>query len=127
MRQGFAPCSTSGDDGTAWPAGSAPTYTALAVDGDDATLRWTVVNGPEQRLPEEAAGRQEGEPWSQNRACPPSTAAGALDHIAVPEEALNRIAAPRAPSLVISDGAPTAGPATASAWWCFWYTGYGDR
>jgi hypothetical protein len=81
-------------------------YTALAVNEDNATLRWTVVTVPNNIAPAKKpqAGRK-GEPVVAAPSLPPSTASGALDRVTIPEEALDRIAELMSPgaSLVISD------------------------
>ena len=83
-------------------------YTALAVNEDNATLRWTVVTVPNNTAAaakKPQAGKK-GEPVVAGApTLPPSTAAGALDRITIPEEALDRIAELMSPgaSLVISD------------------------
>ena len=82
-------------------------YTALAVNDDNATLRWTVVTVPNNTAPaKKPQAAKKGEPVvAAAPALPPSTAAGALDRITIPEEALDRIAELMSPgaSLVISD------------------------
>ena len=83
-------------------------YTALAVNEDNATLRWTVVTVPNNTAAaakKPQAGKK-GEPVvAAAPAMPPSTAAGALDRITIPEEALDRISElmSAGASLVISD------------------------
>ena len=81
-------------------------YTALAVNEDNATLRWTVVTVPNNTaLAKKPQAGKKGEPVVAAPSLPPSTAAGALDRITIPEEALDRIAELMSPgaSLVISD------------------------
>ena len=82
-------------------------YTALAVNEDNATLRWTVVTVPNNTaLAKKPQAGKKGEPVvAAAPTLPPSTAAGALDRITIPEEALDRIAELMSPgaSLVISD------------------------
>jgi lipoprotein-anchoring transpeptidase ErfK/SrfK len=82
-------------------------FTALAVNEDNATLRWTVVTVPNNTAPaKKPQTGKKGEPVvAAAPALPPSTAAGALDRVTIPEEALDRIAELMSPgaSLVISD------------------------
>jgi lipoprotein-anchoring transpeptidase ErfK/SrfK len=82
-------------------------FTALAVNEDNATLRWTLVTVPNNTAAaKKPRARKKGEPMvAAAPTLPPSTAAGALDRITIPEEALDRIAELMSPgaSLVISD------------------------
>ncbi|HZN63855.1 MAG TPA: L,D-transpeptidase [Tepidisphaeraceae bacterium] len=82
-------------------------FTALAVNEDNATLRWTVVTVPNNTAPaKKPQAAKKGEPVVVAApALPPSNAAGALDRITIPEEALDRITELMSPgaSLVISD------------------------
>ena len=82
-------------------------YTALAVNEDNATLRWTVVTVPNNTaLAKKPQAGKKGEPVvAAAPTLPPSTAAGALDRITIPEEALDRISElmSAGASLVISD------------------------
>jgi lipoprotein-anchoring transpeptidase ErfK/SrfK len=78
-------------------------FTALAFNDDNTTLRWTVTTVPTSGAMTYTK-RKNGEP-AQAPAGPPSSAAGALDRITIPQGALDRISGlvSAGASLVISD------------------------
>ncbi len=81
-------------------------FTALALNDDNTTLRWTVVTVPTSAQPAKKppAGKK-GEPVVAAPVTVPSNAAGALERITIPDEALDRIAElmSAGASLTISD------------------------
>ena len=81
-------------------------YTAMALKADGKALRWNVISIPSANRPQTAKrrGRSE-EPQAEPQ--PASTAAEALDRIALPPEAIEKISALISPgsSLIVSDNA----------------------